>query len=522
MTNDVASPAETSAPSSIGPSPGEGSPKGPTLLERVRGASLFSIASVGVAVITQLAIPRVLLATWGDSGYAFAVAVQGFMAYVSVADAGVLLYLSRSLAILHAAGDTTAALGLTRGGLRAFAVLATVGAAIVFAAFLLSGRPIWHSLALSCGVSPGLAVLAALGQVVSGGTSLALGGWSSAVDQGRGRYARVPAFGLARAILTTGAMLGLAEWAVGPGTTLILLSGLIVVFEGSRFALALRAEPPLRAVEPQPTRHILRDARGSLLFYLATTTQSGLQPYVAAALSASVVSVAVPARTLANSARMVLSAAVNVLWVPIAARLFELKDADERLRFWRRNSPVLSTVHVAGILILLGLAPLVVPHWLPSKSAAILGLLPFYCVEQGAYVAAIPAIVLMQATGRFGTLGAVTLAAATATVAGTVVLIPRFGATGFAAASAVSTLLILAPIVLALEWHYWRSNGVSATAVLLPRVASALLVAACAIPYSRHPFHAVALLAALFGCLGVYSIRSRRIPDRVAALGSDR
>jgi O-antigen/teichoic acid export membrane protein len=302
----------------------------------------------------------------------------------------------------------------------------------------------------------------------------------------------------------------LASLGFDPGTTLLSSAGLVIVFEGSRFALTLRGEPLLRSVPPQPVTRILRDARGSLAYYLATATQTGLQPYVAASISSRVVSVAVPARTLANSARSLSTAVINVVWVPVAARLSELKDGAEQLRFWRRNHLVLSAVQVAGIAVLLGLAPFVVPRWLPAKSDEILRLLPLYCVEQAMYVAAIPSFVLLQATGRFGALGAATLVSAIGTVAGTVALVPHFGAIGFVSSSAGSAALILAPTVLALEWRYWHTKGVSPASTLVPRFALALLVASVAIGYTYHRWLSVAAELAILVFVVWYALRARR------------
>jgi O-antigen/teichoic acid export membrane protein len=452
----------------------------------------------------------VLLAKWGDFGYAFCVAVQGFASYVSVADAGVLLYLSRHLAVLRAAGDELAALALSRGGLRAFGALASAGALIVSLAFVLSGRRIWGTLAVTCGMTPAMALAAALAQMVAGGTSLALGGWSSAVDQSRLRYSRIPFFGIVRNVLVTGSTIGFALYGMNPALTLVSISAVLVMFEGLRFALVLSTEPSFRSVQSPPIRTILHEARGSLFYYLATSTQNGLQPYVTAAISSEVVSLAVPTRTLANGARSLATAVASVIWVPVAARFVQLGDGDERLRFWRRNSPTITMIQVAGVAVLLALAPFVVPRWLPSKSDQIIQLLPFYCVEQGVYVATIPSVLLMQAVGSFGTLGALTFAAAVSTVAGTFALVPRYGATGFAAASAASALFVLAPAVLIAEWRYWRASGISAASVLGPRIAVAVFTAATAIPYVHHRRLTVAGLTAILALTAAHAIRARR------------
>jgi O-antigen/teichoic acid export membrane protein len=141
-------------------------------------------------------------------------------------------------------------------------------------------------------------------------------------------------------------------------------------------------------------------------------------------------------------------------------------------------------------------------------------------VEQGVYVATIPSVLLMQAVGRFGTLGALTFVASVATVVGTSALVPHYGAAGFAAASAASALLVLGPAILLSEWRYWRASGVSAASVLGPRILIAAGTAATALPYVHHKLATVVGMGAILVVASAHAIRARRergAPVRIGA-----
>ncbi len=353
------------------------------------------------------------------------------------------------------------------------------------------------------------ALFAALAQVLAGGASLASGSWCTAVDCGRERYLRIQVFGLARTLVTTAGVALLALGGLGPARALIIVSFAQVVLELSRFVVT-RAGEPRDVKEAVPARQVLREGRGSLVYAFAVTTQNGLQPYVTAALSPSVVSVAVPGRTLANSTRTLSTAIFNVVWVPVAARFAELTDGPRRHAFWSRNAPLLSLVQLAGVAALLALAPLVVPHWLPSKADDILRLLPLYCVEQGAYAASLPVLVLALANGRFGLLGAVTLASATVSIVGTLVFVPSHGAVGFAAANAVAGAVVAAPLLIAWEWRYWREQGVVGVGTTGTRALLLLASIAISIAHWRSPRLGVCLSLVLVAVVGGAVVRSRR------------
>ena len=108
-----------------------GGPAGRSRAGVTRVASAAAVVSLGLSMLAQFATPPILLAGWhATRASALFVAVQGFASYVSVADAGVQLYLIQRLATLRASGEMGAADALTQGGLRAFGVLALSGAVL--------------------------------------------------------------------------------------------------------------------------------------------------------------------------------------------------------------------------------------------------------------------------------------------------------------------------------------------------------------------------------------------------------
>ena len=474
-----------------------------------RAASGAAVVSLGLSMAAQFATPPILLSRWHDTGFALFVAVQGFASYVSVADAGVQLYLIQRLATLRASGETLAADALTRGGLRAFAMLALAGAALVSLAFVLTGHRVWYELAHTCGMGARDVLAGALSQIVAGGFSLGLGGWSTAVDYGHGRYVRVQFFGTLRMIVTTIGVVALAEARVGPAAVMMIVGLVQIAFELTRFTLTFRGER-WGVTEAAPARRILREARGSVVLMFSTTTQNGLQPYVTAALSSTVVSVAVPGRTLANGARTLSTAIGSVAFVSVAARFAELSDARARYALWVRNAPLMSLVQLGGVAALLGLAPFVVPHWLPRQSAAILGLLPLYGLEQGAFAASVPVVILAQAVGRFGALGGITLASAVVSIGATLLLVPRYGAVGFAGANAAAAALVFVPALIVWEWNYWRGLGVKAGSTLIWRGLMVVAAAAIALAEWRSPPLGFGLCLILTVGVGLGAMRLRR------------
>jgi hypothetical protein len=443
--------------------------------------------------------------------------VQGFASYVSVADAGVQMYFVQRVASLRAANDDAAADALTASCFRLLRALAIFGGGGVFAAFVLTGHAIWGRLAHSLGVSPSVALAAAFGQVGTGAVALVCGGWSTVVDYGRNRHARVQAFGLVKALGAYGGVFALALGGVGATTTLILVALATTALDAVRFAITRAAVP--RASKPTESvslGQLLYCARGSGLLNVATNTQSGLQPYVAASLSAAAVSVAIPTRSLANGCRALSNAIGNAVWVAIAARLSEQPDPRARYAFWVRNAPAMTMVQLGAVGGLLTVGRAIVPHWLPSKAAGVLGILPWCGAEQAVYAATMPSFVLLTALGRFGVLGMTTLAFVLTTLVGIWATVPHYGAAGFAASNAIGALVVLAPLLLAVERAYWRNSGVTAPYAVYARYAVGLAAAALSLLSARSPVLAPALIFVLAAAVGAHWMQARRRPAQKA------
>jgi hypothetical protein len=243
---------------------------------------------------------------------------------------------------------------------------------------------------------------------------------------------------------------------------------------------------------------------------LAANTQTGLQPYVAASLSAATVSVAIPARTLANGCRALSNAVGGSVWVAIAARLVEHSEGRPRYAFWVRNAPALVVVQLVALVGLLTVGPLVVPHWLPSKAAGVLAILPWCGAEQAVYAATMPSFFLLSALGRFGLLGATTLAFVLTTILGIWVTVPHYGAAGFAASNALAAMLVLAPLLLGVEISYWRKSGIRVPYAIFAQYGIAVVAAVLSLLSARLPRLAPALILGLAAAVAVHWARARR------------
>jgi hypothetical protein len=404
----------------------------------------------------------------------------------------------------HAAADT-----LTASCLRLLRALALGGGTIVFMAFVATGYPIWGRLAHSLGVNVAIALAAAFVQVAAGAVALVCGGWSTVVDCGRNRYARVQGFGLLKVCVSNGGVLGLALCGGRAATTLMATGAAAIIVDGVRFALVRRAEPAAVSGEQISVRELLYGARGSALLNLASNTQSGLQPYVTASLSTIAVSVAIPARTLANGCRSVSNAIGGAVWVPIAARLAEHPEGRSRYDFWVRNAPVLAIVQLSALVGLLGVGPFLIPHWLPTKSAGVLSILPWCGAEQAVYAATMPSFFLLSALGRFGSLGLATLAFVLAAVVGIWLSVPMFGALGFAASNALAALVVLAPLLFTIERAYWRSIGIRVPYAVFARYGVGFAAAGLSLLSSRSPYVATGSMALLAAGTTAHWIHAR-------------
>ncbi|MHB8736644.1 MAG: lipopolysaccharide biosynthesis protein [Terriglobales bacterium] len=433
----------------------------------MRLGAIASALSLAGTLATQLVVPRVLLSRWGDGGYALYVVVTGLVSYLILADAGVQLYLVQRMTALRSTGKDADAAHLAAGGLRTLTVLALAGLLILCVVFLALLPRVMVTANGRAGSSWGI-MIAFLVQATGCAFNLATGGWSTAVEQATGHYARTHLFGFTRIMSTTAVLLVAALWGAGTGIALGAAACPGFLLDAGRFASALRLSPMSKP--GVPFKQVMKASRGSLAMMTATATQMGLYPALAATLSAGAASVAVPGRTVSNGARFLSTAIQNVVWAPVATRMAAEPDAGRAYAFWKRNSPILGLTQLAGTAALVVAAPHVVPHWLPSKSASIVALIPIYAAEQALLIACLPSQVLLQATGRFSRIGATMVASALLALGLMLTTIGRFGAVGFAWATLVATATCTLPGLLTGELLYWREQGQPLAPLIAPRL----------------------------------------------------
>jgi O-antigen/teichoic acid export membrane protein len=200
----------------------------------------------------------------------------------------------------------------------------------------------------------------------------------------------------------------------------------------------------------------------------------------------------------------------NVLWVPLAAKLAGYERPADTFHVWRRISPVLALLVLVGVTALLCVVPVVVPIWLPHQSETILRIFSYFAVEQAAFMAAFPSLMLLQALGRFGQLGAWALTTSICGVTLTWMLVPRAGAAGFGIANALVTCVVYAPGLLLSEYLYWHRVGVDARGFLARRGGLCLTTTAACLAYAAHPAVAACFLLAVTSAC-VWALRPWRL-----------
>jgi len=479
-----------------------------SLRTRLAGATAASLIAQVASLAIQLAIPRVLLARWNDGGYAIYIAVTGIAAYLGFADAGVQIYMTQRLSVLCGAGSFVEAGRVARGALRALILLALVGSAILGLAVVTLGMAAIQPVVRASGTGRRVIVIVALALVASAAVALASCGWSSAVEQSHGKYARTPLMGFGRTIITNGFLLSCASLRVAAPTTLVMLACLTVPLDLARAALAWRLLAP--GPQAEAVTRVIVGARGGLVMMIASSTQSGLVPATAAAIAPLQVGVVIPSRTVANGARMLTGIAQNILWAPLASRFASYGTAASSFRFWVRYSPVLALIQLGGVAALASAASVVTHVWLPSKAPGIDRVLPLLCAEQALLVAIAPTQVLLPALGHLLGSGAIQLGQALVFLVLTVLLMPSMGALGFASASAIATATCLVPGLLLAEYRYWTSVGVRPARMLMTRSMGAFGGILCALSMTQSRAASIAVSSAVLVAVGAHAWHSVR------------
>ncbi len=441
----------------------------------VRLAIATSFISLAVTLVVQLITPRVLLRAWSEQGYAFTIAIQGFTSYISIADAGVQAVLSRTLLADNDRGDDDLFGARARAGARALGALAASATIVtlIAASVLVSSR----LTRLGGGNEPTFLTFAIVATGV--GAAVALGGWSTAIECGRGYFARTQGFTAMRIALGGLSMPLMAALGASPSKALISTSILTTSFDFVRALLATRLLPNKGATQIS-AMHLAWTSRGSFLYSVAGPTQVSLQPAVAALANASSVAAAVPARTLANAAKLLSTAVTNSIWVALSRDFSDNHVSDQTANRWKTISLRLTTLHLAATTALLVLGPLILPLWLGPHAPNAARVLPLFLTEQAALAAIGPSILLWHARGEFGQLARIQILGAIVAVIATPFAAQRYGGFGVGAASAIALVTITVPMLLFRESQFWSAMKLSPMVMMGPRTFGAASIALCA------------------------------------------
>jgi len=435
-------------------------------------ASLVSLVRIGLGTIIQFLLPAIALAAWGDAGFALVMSLQGLASYATMADAGLQGYLIQRAAALLGAGDKAKARAVLRVGFRLLLGLAAIAALITMGAFVLFGERLWREVATDAGSSPAFALISFGVVVASVGIALSFGGWSTALESGVGRLARVQLFGASRYLLNTGGVVLLAFIGFEPLMTLVLASLIAVVHDVGRAFVAWRQFfRPLPKGDSVPHRSVLIRSSVGMLQTAAAATQMGLQTSVATGLDIAGTAAAVPGRTLSNTARQLSGAVGNVAWVAVARAFARLDDAEDKYALWASLTRLLCGLQFFGAGFVGLIAPLLLSVWLPDKASTIMELVPLYLVEQSLFSMALIGNYLLISDGKFGRAGAISMIGAIVTVALTLWLVPTLSAVGFAFASLVGGAAVVGTLMLIAERRWWANQGIDADKAFMQRLA---------------------------------------------------
>jgi hypothetical protein len=484
-------------------------------------SALLGFVNLGMTMVLQLATPVVLLRRWGDSGFALFIAVRGVANYAMLADAGLQAYLTQRYALLLGSGELAAAVRLVQAGWRALLWLACAGFVLVTTGFLLLGPALWRTLAHASGASSALVLVAFIATSAASVVALSFGGWSSVVEIPSGRQTRMQSYSLLRNFITVGLFIPLA-FVAGPMASILFVAFVQASMDLYRWSRTRRLVPNVDCSGASPVRFWALTARSSLgmLALGANATQSGLQPAVAAGISAPVVGVAVPARTLANASKQLGSVLGNAIWPPLTKRLAASASAAERIAVWKPAATALVLLNLAGIGLVGAIAPLLLPHWVPSKAAAMQAILPVLLLEQVALAAAAPSQYFLATQGAFGRIGSFQLVGAILGTAILPFLVTRWGAFGMAWAGAIGTLIVVVPLLLWSERALWRGLGASAAPDQTSRLLLCAGVAAFVVATAHHVVLATIGHVLILGFSAVQILRIvRHVSQPVARAG---
>jgi hypothetical protein len=429
----------------------------------------------------QVLLPHILQLHLSDGQYVSYVAVAALVAYLPLADGGMVVAIQREMSFLHGAGN--------KGG---------------FAGELHRARRIFRFVGIACCVIGVLGIWSTM--------NAAEQAWTDA-SQLRFRLSvvallAVTAFHVSVGGLHTIVQLSTGRLIAGQATGVISIFGPLVVLIATLLitrdlstglianAIAIAAvalwrkadmerilREEIAGVTPaRPHASIRRLLASGLPIKAAEVLPSSAFPHALSLANPALVLSAVPARTYANACRLIPQQFASLLFSHLTRRMAGAAvDKRRGIREHAISATCLATAHLIAIGVLGLLAVPVFSVWLPARENDITLYLAGLFVEQALMSAAIPSTLLFAAWGRLGLLGMVQLISVFVGLAVFLILVPIIPKAAFGigfAASAIPVFVLGA--VSELRSEFKTASGVA-------RYATAIVAAAACVGYARWP-----------------------------------
>lgn len=415
-----------------------------SLLDRVLKGTIALWLVTGVNVIGQIVTVPIAMHAWGKSRWGEWVALSAVIAFLTNVDLGVQPHVVNRMSASHARGDTDALLADLHS---AFRVQSAVIAAVwCLGAAALAFLPIkaWYGVETASRLEVYLTVVLLGTELLIGVLMGPVGGTYRAA----GRLARASMLNLVQRLFFFAVPLGLM--LAGGGFVLVALARVAVavlvsiwIVADLRFIFPWFSASPLRG---SMRAGLLMLVPGSLFAltgladYLAT---QGTVMVVQSIIGGAAVTQLATQRTMVNMGRMIASQITSAVWPELTA-LDERGERGGLVRLHRSMAKLVSFLIGAMLLALLPVARLLYAWWTLrelSFDPYIYGFLAAQSIAWGVWGSSSTVLV---ATNRQRTLAGILLANACATVALALLLAPRFGIRGAAAAGLLAELAIVA------------------------------------------------------------------------------
>lgn len=450
------------------------------------------LANVALAIVAQLAVPRLLQLGLSETDYTLYVALTSVAAYVGLGEGGVLVSLLRELSRRHGSSDAAGFALEARRSRRVFLFAALVGGVLAALALGSQSRLVLERSAMF--------MMGALALIAGSMLELALGSFQSAMLFSTGRYLAGQLSGMASVVGPLVALVGsllvtrdlsVGVWAqAGTVATMAIARGV----HGST-VLARESRDATGEASPAPLGSVV--GPGALL-KLAEVLQSASYPHLLTVVAPWVVPGAIPARTYANATKLVTQQFVNLLQVHVTRDL--AGDAEARARA-RENYAIaaafLSSLQLLELGVAAALARFVFQAWLPNQAAYVGELLPGMFAWQALLAASLPADILFFAAGHMRLLGIARIGATALGLAAVAIGSGLFGR----AALGLGLALSAAPLAAFGLWGELTilQEHTPAPRRIVLRYGLALAAALGSLMFGSHPF--VAAGACIAGAL---------------------